>query len=436
MLFIIITSISILAISLIIMHHSVWIFNIKQMTIPGFFYLTYIIFIFLPSIAVALDKQPPYRDAYFFAVASVMLTVPFGIIAMNMIFRFKKKEIKAFFSKSIEESPPSFYLQMVFLLCLVGALSLTVLYISQVNVVPLFKAFKDPGAYTDLVQAREQSFKLLDSPLLHLYFWLRVLIYPFLTIQAFGYYLWTKRRLWLLYFIVCLVAGLFYAGLSLAKWPVVVIFLIIFLFYYVYSRGCISKTIAILLIGLMSAFPIFVIMIITSGTGVTFYDAVRAVIARMFLVPAEGIYYYFEIFPEKMDYLFGRSIGKLSMILGWEHFNLTNYVFQYRFPSRIESGSANAGFISALHADFGLCGVILGGVGVGMLMQFIQIRLIRRKKTVFNLSAYSFLIFGFFLLSFSALPVVLMSNGVVIVLMLLWVIGFIKIFSRSRVHGN
>jgi len=435
MIFIFSLSSGVLCLSLLLMQKAVCVFNIKQLTIPGFFYLTYLVFILLPSFFVGLDKPAPYRDTYFFAVTSVLLTVPLGIWMANFVLRFRREEIKAFFSKPVEGSCPSYPLLVIFLLFLVGALSLVFLYFIQVRVVPLFAALRNPGAYSELVLLREEAFKLLDTPLRYPYFWLRVLIFPFLTILALGYYLWTKRRVWLMFFIVSLVVGTFYAGLSLAKWPVVVMFLMIFLFVYVYRQGHVSKGFAVLLLGLMLAFPVFVILIITSGMDVELLGALRAISVRVFYRPAESIYYYFEIFPDSVDYLYGRSIGKLAWVMGWDYFNVPNYVYLYRFPHRLSSGSANAGFIGGLNADFGIFGVLLGGLCVGILMQFIQVYLLRKKKTILNMSVYSFLVFAFFLLNFSSLPVVLLSNGVILALMLPWVISALENFFKETVQN-
>lgn len=420
MFFSIVLSLGVLGLSVVIMQKAVSVFNIRQLTIPAFFYLTYLFFIFLPSISVALEQQPPYRDAYFFAVASVLLTVPLGICAANYFLRFRRKEIKEFYGRPIEEIYPSSHFRVVFALFLVGAMAIVLLYLNEVRRVPLFEIIKNPGAYLESYEAREESFKLLDTPLVYLFFLLRVLIFPFLTILALGHYLRTRQQTWLIFFVASLVAGTFYAALSIAKWPVVVMFFTILLFIYIYRQGHISKTFTFILLGLMLAFPLFVILMITADMNVGFLDALRTIAVRAFYDPAESIYYYFEIFPERVGYLYGKSIGKLSWIMGWEYFNVPNFVHLYRFPQGLISGSANAGFVAGLNADFGIAGVVLGGFFTGILMEVTQVYLLRKRKTILIMSLYSFLIFAFFLLNFAALPVVLLSNGLILALILPW----------------
>jgi hypothetical protein len=211
-------------------------------------------------------------------------------------------------------------------------------------------------------------------------------------------------------------------------------FFTIFLFVYIYKRGHISKVLGLLLAGAMLAFPVFVLLVIAAEMDVGVLDALKAIAIRAFYDPAESIYYYFEIFPATMDYLFGRSIGKLAWLMGWEYFDVPNYVHIYRFPRGILSGSANAGFIANLNADFGLFGVALGGFSVGLLMQVIQISIFRRKKTILGLAIYSFLVFAFFLLNFAALPVVLLSNGVIVALMVPSAIRIFESFLKKAIQ--
>jgi oligosaccharide repeat unit polymerase len=434
MFFLITLSLVLLYFSLLMMQKEVSVFNVRQLTVPGFFYLTYIVFTFIPSIFVALDKPSPYRETYFFATTSILLTVPLGIYAANYIFRFKKREIAVFFKKPIEGPYPSYHLRVLFALILMCVLGFVFLYLNHVDRIPLFEIIRNPGAYLESYELREKSFKLLDAPLRYILFLLRVLIFPFLTILALGYYLQTRQRIWLVFFIITLVTGTFYAALSTAKWPVVVMFLLVLLFTYIYRQGYISKTLVFLLAGLMLAFPFFVMLKITAAMDVGLLDIVNAMATRIFYDPAEGLYDYFELFPEQVDYLYGRSIGKLSWLMGWEYFNVPNYIFQYRFPGKLETGSADAGFIGGLHADFGMIGVLFGGFCVGVLLETIQINLLRKNKTIMSMSVYTFLIFAFFLLNFAALPIVLSSNGAILVLILPWLIRSLEKFLKKAVR--
>jgi hypothetical protein len=84
----------------------------------------------------------------------------------------------------------------------------------------------------------------------------------------------------------------------------------------------------------------------------------------------------------------------------------------------VASGHSNAAFQSNLHADFGVVGVLLGGFLVGVLMQGIQIYILRREKTVLNIALYSFMVYAFWVLNMGSVTSVLFVNGVVPVFLL------------------
>ena len=190
-----------------------------------------------------------------------------------------------------------------------------------------------------------------------------------------------------------------------------------------------------LAIGLMFAFPLFVILTVQHGMGFGLIDAISGILRRLFYVPAYVLYYYFEIFPDQVDYLNGRSIGRFALLMDWKHFNTANYVFRYIFPQGMPSGLSNAAFIGNLNADFGLIGVLTGGLFAGFLMQSIQIFILRSRKTILNLTVYTFLIYAFWLLNQTALPIVLLSNGVILALILPWIIRAMENFLSEAGEG-
>ncbi len=118
-------------------------------------------------------------------------------------------------------------------------------------------------------------------------------------------------------------------------------------------------------------------------------------------------------------FLYGRSIDKFPTI-GIVPFDTANYVGVYEIPHGLESISANGAFIADLYADFGMPGVLVGGIVAGFIMQWFHIHAIRRKKTIVAIALYSFLTFTFWFLNSSSLPIVLASNGAILALVISW----------------
>ncbi|MBK8004899.1 MAG: hypothetical protein IPK12_13440 [Gemmatimonadetes bacterium] len=162
---------------------------------------------------------------------------------------------------------------------------------------------------------------------------------------------------------------MFFASLSLAKAPVALIVLVACFYWYLDRGGRLSLR---LLLGgtvLVLSFPLAVLLLLSATTDVTVGKLLEAILRRLFVLPAEILYAYFEIIPVRLAFLHGRTIGRVAWLLGEPAFNLSNYVYQYMFPTRIESGAAPAAFLGFFYADFGMIGVVLGGVAAGAICQ-------------------------------------------------------------------
>jgi len=393
------------------------VFDARRVTIGTFWFVSYLAMIYFPAFFVYSDQEGPYRWRFLIAVQTVLITVPVGWWIANVYFHFKKDDIEKYFRQPIADVISRPRLQRRLRLLLLALAVLTVLYLLEVGTIPLFYLLRNPGEYLQLALLREDSFKLLDSPLKYLYALARGVGYPLLILVSFGAFMQYGKKKWGGIFLVSAVSGIFFASLSLAKTPVAIIFLMLAIFMYLFRGGGLSRKAVAAMLVLVLLFPVGVILGISSE-GTTVAMALNAIGVRMFYGPSEEIYYYFEVFPSHVPYLYGRSIGKLSLLLGVPYFDTPNYVGLYESPDELESTNANAGFIADLNADFGMWGVIFGGVLAGFIMQAIQIYIVRRRKTVISLAVFAFLTLTFWYLNSASLAVVLASNGALLALIL------------------
>lgn len=416
-------AVAVLVVSALLVRRTCQPFSPTRATIPGFWYATYFLLILWPSFYVCTQHQGPYWPSFLFAVLSVLVTVPLGWELANFASYYKPAEGEAFFRAPLVSGMT--IRSSVIFFCIFGfALLMTGIYLMEVRVVPLFYLLTKPSDWLTLAVLREESFKLLNSPFVYIFSLIKGVIYPFLIMVAFGFYLVGRERKWLWRFAAVLGGGLFFASLTLAKSPVATIFLMLGLFYYFYHQGRPSRRAIASFLVLVLLFPVLVVTAIVSRTNLKLKDVADIFVGigdRLFHVPAETLYYYFRFFPKAMPYLHGRSISTFSSLLGFEHVNTPNVVGQYVNPLGLTSVSANAAFIGDMHADFGVWGVLLGGVMAGLVMQMFHIYLVRRRKTVTTLAAYAFLVVMVWLLHSSALPQLLASNGGLLVFLLAWV---------------
>lgn len=390
--------------------------SIRRPTIPLVWLGTYVAMIAIPGAVIASDPEHFARDVFFWSVTATLITVPIGVLLASLALRLSSGESGDFFSR--EPAPllrPALFNRMLGLAA-ISAVVLSIAYLLESGTPPLFALISQPGEYLLLRDMREESFKLLDSPLRYFYYVLRTFGWPFVIALSLVRALQARAAKWHLVTTVITGLGIVYASLSIAKQPVAAIFAIMFLVVLI-MRGRQIRTSS--LVGMpvvVLSFPVMVVLMAQSGTGVNFWSAVTAIMNRIFYIPAYVLYYYFEVFPHQVGHLNGLTIGKLASVLGRETFESANYVYRYIYPERIDSGLANAAFIGNAWADFGFVGVLVSGIMLGFLMQYSQIVIFRSRKTLYDLAAYAFLIFGFWLVNSTALPTVLLSNGVLFAL--------------------
>lgn len=396
-------------------------FRVRRVTIRSFWFLTYLAMIFFPGFFTYAGELDPFRRSFLIAVVSVVVTVPLGFILASWFCHFHESETDAFFTRPLQDNEdPAGVPRTIGTLLGVGLLFLT-LYMGQVGTVPLFYLLRHPGDYYTLMFLREDSFKLLNSSLSYVFALVRGTLFPFLVAVSFGYFIWTRRRQWLVAFMIALLSGTFFASLSLAKTPVAMIFLVLVLFAYYYRQGSFSYKFVLFSSVIIFAFPLLVMYGVAQDK-IGLDALLQALFNRLILGPSWDVYNYFEFFPAQHAYLHGASTHALAGLFGMSVVNTPNLVGQYAEPYGLQSINANGAFITDLHADFGLVGVLIGGVLAGLIMQLFHIYLVRRKKTVAAVATYAFLVYAFWLLNSTSLPPVLASGGALPVLGLLWLL--------------
>lgn len=410
----------VLLLSLWMMHCAVGLLDLRRITFPAFWFLLYLATVLVPGLVVASERQHANEPAFLFSIVITLLTVPGGMLVVNFLTGFKRGEIRDFFARPLTDGPRSLHWLMLYWGAVLLGVLLVLQYLREVPSIPLLYMLRHPGAAAEVVLLREDSFKLLKSPLLYFYDVLRRVGFPILVAIAFGEYLRTRRRGWLVAFVAVLLVGVTFASLSLAKAPVALIALIGCFYWYLHKGGRLSLRALLGGMSVVLLFPLVVLLRLSANADVTVLILLQAILRRLFVLPAQILYAYFEIFPRSVAFLHGRTIGRVAWLMGEPVFDLSNYAFTYVFPGGVDSGAAPAAFIGFFYADFGLPGVVLGGVLAGALMQLVQVYLIRRRKTVLGLAAYAFMYWAFWQINLAALPQTMLSGGVAFVLAWLW----------------
>ena len=151
---------------------------------------------------------------------------------------------------------------------------------------------------------------------------------------------------------------------------------------------------------------------------------------RVFVVPTDVLYHYFEIFPYKHFFLFGRSSQLFSWLYEDGTFPLANYVARIWWQAPKTTGLANANFIGNFWADFGYIGVIISCFVVGIVIHLLYWKLLtvtEYSKNVIYTTCIAVMVpiftFVFFSSNFTTL---FFTRGLILLILLLFVLEHIK----------
>lgn len=388
---------------------------IRHLSLPGFFFITYALQIFLPAVPIALEPHRPAAQEYLLAVQMSLFLSSVGVVIASVIFRSHRKEMRRYWKKPLTSPSQTKRRKVSYLLFFASALVIAGLWMLQVKTIPLFSLFGLRGEAYTLAVLREESFKLLETlpGMKYLYSWNRGMFFPLLIMIALGTYHQTRSPFWKRLFYLSLSLGIFYASLSLAKAPVANVVLMVGLYYYLTVERKGWRWLIPLGVGLLT-FPIAVYLL-QYGRGLNLYGltwSLRTLLHRLLYVPADVLYYYFEAFPLPSGYLHGRSMSLLAPLLGKTYFNTMNYVYLYRAASALKTGFANAAFIGDLYADFGMAGVIFGSLLVGFTLQAAQVYVMRTAKSVTTVAVFVYLCYSSWVLSSTSFPTALVTFGI------------------------
>lgn len=422
-------SIAVAIVSLWFMQATTRIFDFRHPSIPGVWFFCYVSMCWIPSLLIFMQVTPegysypiysgPHLYAFLLATTGTLLSIPLGVLLTNGVLHFEARDVKRYLERPVRPSTDD---NRAYSYLLGVALALTALYFYEIKEWPLIAMFKNPGNFAYLELLREESFVALDSHFVYAYSVLREALYPFLIALAFANYLFTKRRKWLVLFLLSLTAGIVFAAVSIARGPVATILLVMTACWYLCRSGRVSSRQIFFGLALVLAFPVLV-SVIASSVDTTIFDALRIVFVRLFYLPAYVGYVYFEVIPKEVHFQYGATIGGLAWLFDMKHADLPKYVLFTIYPDALESGSAGGAFFADFYANFGIPGVLGGGVLTGIIMQSIQILLARRERTTASMATYAFMFYAFFMTTSRALPTVLLSTGVFFVLMFWWILS-------------
>jgi hypothetical protein len=145
-------------------------------------------------------------------------------------------------------------------------------------------------------------------------------------------------------------------------------------------------------------------------------------ISRIFTGQMHALYHYLEIFPEQINFLWGRSFPNPKNLLPFELFHLTQELNHMVFPQdklRGVTGSMPTFYWGEMYANFSYLGIIIPPFFIGYFLYWINIIIFRLPMTPLVLSFFIWTILHYKNLAITSLSEFLIDTSMVIIILVL-----------------
>jgi len=346
--------------------------GIKIVAIPSLALLTFTLFIGLPAIYIVSIHPTIAGKMFFFSVLSFYILFPLGLLFGHYLKPLDRDKYSAIFSQDFFIISNEIVIFEALIVIYISCIGIFLLYLSQTPIIPLIELIRHPGDLSMLTMAREEAFKLLKISVFerYLFTWLRSLLLPIGTVGSFYLWLVSRENRNLVLSILYALTGLLVNSITLEKSPTAALMLTIIVLFYLKKGKLNLKFIAVSFL-IVFTVPFFIMIMLHSAEKNFLYVVWITFLYRIFIVPAEVLYHYFEIFPDIHEFLLGRSSQVFSWLYYDGTFPLSNYVARIWWRAPQATTLANANYIGYFWADFGFWGVVVSTFLVGLVIYML-----------------------------------------------------------------
>ena len=279
------------------------------------------------------------------------------------------------------------------------------------------------------------------------YHWYRLFMRDFLSIASvgfFGFYLVKKNFFYLFVFITSFFISCLSMALAIEKAPLLWYFISLFLMYVLIRQNGQFKIKQIIGFGAFASLLLSFIYVIFMGSS-DFFTGMKSAFSRIATGQIQSLSHYIKIFPDYIDFLWGKSFPNPGGIFPFEPYFLTKEVHAFAHPHLAEKGivgSSPSFFWAEMYANFGYYGVIFPPFFIGFFLYGLNIFLLKLPKTPIFLSFYIWIILHYKSLSGTSLSSFIIDINLFIVILIMILIlsapkGFkLKYFSFRAIKAK
>jgi hypothetical protein len=228
------------------------------------------------------------------------------------------------------------------------------------------------------------------------------------------------------------------AGMQLNKFPFVyfISLIVLVVFYDKFFRGTLSirprfyaQSVLVVVAGLFLVYFLYIVQYRTllMNNEISFSEIFELLIYRVFYASNDALRLWFEAFPSVIDYLGFNNIG-LFRLFGFDYVNVT-VVLPELFLGEVLT-SFQAGFIGSAYAGFGILGIIIVSILVGIIVSYADFFAATRRTHFGKVVVASVLSLNLIALTSREFHTALLSGGVLSAIMVAGVGGVLGVHLR------
>ncbi|MBO1511770.1 O-antigen polymerase [Metabacillus bambusae] len=349
-------------------------------TIPSIFLWSYFVFSYVGILALfflwndyrvslGIDNKFKILELWGYSSISILLIVVVFVMLAN-VFNLK---LNTSYSEIKDSGELNRYVKMAMFLLFLLSIGVVLLYLSKIPSIPLIEQLRGASS-EELALSRSEATNGFSGNL----HWYRLFYSSVLTFLGYYTFAASLKKPSLInwsFFLVTFSAASFTALMTTQKAPLVWFFIGLVSVYLITKKTQIKLKTALILGATTFTALLFMYRRFMGLEGRPIIDVIQSIFSRAFTGQIGPAYFYIEMFPKHEEYLLGRSFPNPGGIFPWENFSITTEVMNFMNPAMIEAGvvgSAPTVFWADMFANFGIGGIILSSLLVGVILYLIQ----------------------------------------------------------------
>lgn len=376
--------------------------NVTKINIVSFIFYSILVFQLIGGSLIFLGIKNHYLikrildvdsiDKTYYILVYTVLMLPLTIYLCNRYIDNKRK-VKSEYNRFLDErvciksNENDRVFKIVLILTIICVISMIYVFY-HIGYIPLFKMFS--GNIDLNVERINISRNFTGNE--YIKNLIMLILTPLLSYLSYIYMKTTKEKRWIIIFITTFILSIFVKTYNFEKAPIIYYIVYFILLDIIIGRKIKLKN--LLFVGSIVGAIIFMFYYVISGYSGDIFSLTSGPMGRILMTQVATLFLHVDAFPNVIPFLNGQSFpGIFSLIigasaLGTRSGRMVMLVYGQENVRKGIAGVMNTIFVGEAYANYGLFGVAIAPIVVGIIVSMVFNFAIKSKKTPLNLMIY------------------------------------------------